>query len=91
MAQFLGQVYQDADESISRTILWLLNLNGSTISTASWSVSPELTTDGTSSTTLTTSIRLSGGVPSRTYPITCTVTTAASETLQAYFKLTIDD
>lgn len=89
MSRQVAHFYQDKDEAVARTLNWADDLNGSTISSVVWSVPSGLTNEASSNGTTTATIRLSGGTPGQTYTVTCTVTTAASEDLQAHFLLTI--
>jgi hypothetical protein len=92
MSRKVAHWYQDSNESVARTMNWSADLNGSTIAGVTWVMFPPgLTTDATSNTTTTTSIRLSGGIPGMDYRVTCSVVTAASETLEAHALLTIDN
>ena len=91
MSRRLGRVEQDDDEAIAYTINWAADLNSSTLAAVSWSVPSALTTETTSNTTTSASIRLSGGTPGQVYKVECTVTTAAGEDLQAHFLIGVTD
>lgn len=85
----VASFFQDKDESVVRTINWQPDLNGSTISSVTWVLPAGITQDAVSNTTLTASIRISGGTPGFLYTVICRVVTAASETLEVFFTLTI--
>lgn len=92
MSRIIGRDYKDKDEAIAYTHNFLADLNGSTISSASWVTRPSgITTDTTSNTTTTASIRLSGGTPGVLYTAECTVVTAASETVQACHEVQVNN
>jgi hypothetical protein len=94
MSKQVAHWRQDVHEAVTRTINWAADLNGSTISSVSWNVPAGLTTEATSNSTTLANIRLAaanGGVVGQTFPVECTVTTAASEDLQVHFLLTIND
>lgn len=89
MSRQVAHFYKDTDEAVSYTLNWSDDLNGSTISSVTWVVPSGLTSEATSNTTTTATNRLAGGTPGRTYTVTCTVTTAAAEDLQAHVLLTV--
>jgi hypothetical protein len=91
MSRQVAHWYQDSDELVARTLNWTADLNNSTISGVTWTMPAGLTNVATSNTSTTASVRISGGTPGETYLVTCTVTTAASETLQVHVLLTIDN
>lgn len=91
MSRLVGTDYKDKDESLVYTMDWSADLNGSTISSAAWSVPSGLTNQGTSLTASTTSVRVTGGRPGHTYKLECTATLASGETPQAHFLLTVSD
>jgi hypothetical protein len=85
-----AEVYQDIDESISRTLSFAHDLNGSTISTIAWSVPAGLTNAASSNTTTTATIRLSA-TATGTFKVICTATLANSEVLQTHVTVTVSD
>jgi len=89
MSRRLGHVYQDKDEGVAYTFDWTHDLNGSTVSSVEWSVPSGISTESTSNTTTTGSIRLAGGTPGRTYKIEGKATTALNERSQAHILVTI--
>lgn len=92
MSREVAHFYQDKDESISRTLDWTADLNGSTISGApTWTVPSELTTVAQSNTTTTTTIQLAGAKPGKTYQIECKITSVAGEIPAAHILLTGED
>ena len=92
MAKRVGEDTQDRNEAVARSINWVPDLNGATISSVSWATSGLTSESETLNAALTVaSIRLSGGVPGRQYVVTCRVTTSQSETLEAEFVLDIND
>lgn len=93
MSRIFGRDYKDKDEAIVYTHNFTADLNGSTISgTPVWTTRPSgLTTDTTSNTTTTASIRLSGGTPGVLYTAECTIVTAASEIVQASHEVQVNN
>ena len=89
MSRVVARWEQDASEAVARTLNWSDDLNGSTVSSVTWTVPTGLTNEATSNTTTTATIRLSGGTPGQSYTVTCLATTAAAEDLEAQFTLTI--
>jgi hypothetical protein len=89
MSRRIARVEQDENEAVAYTLNWAGDLNGSTLSTVTWSVPSGLTNELTSNTTTTASIRLSGGTPGQEYKIECSVTSASGEDMQAHFLLRI--
>lgn len=85
-----AEVYQDIDESISRTVTFAHDVNGSTISSVAWSVPAGLTNAASSNTTTTATIRLSATLAG-VYTVTCTATLANSEILQTHFTVIVQD
>jgi len=84
------QVFQDVDESISRTVSFAHDLNGSTISSIAWTVPAGLTNAASSNTTTTATIRLSA-TTTGTFKVTCTATLANSEVIQSYMVVVVTD
>jgi len=92
MSRTIEHFYQDKDESVTRSLDWTADLNGSTIAGApTWTVPAELTTVATSNSTTVANIQLSGVKAGKTYKIECKVTSAAGEVLTANFLLTGND
>jgi hypothetical protein len=90
MSRRIGQDRQDRQESVARSFNWTPDLDGATISSASWETGG-LTVDSTATSATVTSIRLSGGIPGQSYRVTCRVITTNGEILEAYVDLEIDD
>jgi hypothetical protein len=77
-----ASVDQDLAESISRTISFANDLNGSTISSVAWALwPPGLTLAASSNTTTTATFRVTA-TASGTYVVTCTATLANAEVLR---------
>lgn len=91
MSREVAHFYQDKDEKIARTLNWLADLNGSTITNVTWTLEDGITNDASSFTTTTATIRVSGGKAGKTYKVVCHVTTAALEEPEVHFLLTIED
>lgn len=85
----VAQWYQSSREAVARTLNWTGPLNGATISAVAWSVPSAVTTEATSNTSTSASIRLSGGVGGSLYTIRCLVTSSSSEDLEAEVELEI--
>lgn len=83
-------VFQDIDESISRTVSFAHDLNNSTISSIAWTVPAGLTNSASSNTTTTATIRLTPTTPG-TFKVVCTATLANSEILQTHFTVVVTD
>jgi hypothetical protein len=90
MARMVAHFYQDLDEIVTRTLDWSDDLNGSTISTSTWTVPTGLTNVTDTSSTTTASIRLSASATG-TYTVLNTITTAAAETLQVGVTVTVSN
>lgn len=76
----LDSFKKDPDASIRFTIDWSVWLGSDTIAGAPvWSVDAGITNVGSSNTTTTATITLSGGVAGTTYKARCRVTTAAGD------------
>jgi hypothetical protein len=84
------EVFQDVDESLSRTISFAHDLNGSTVSSIAWTIPAGLTNAASSNTTTTATIRLSA-TTTGTFKVICTATLANSEVLQTHFTVTVTD
>jgi hypothetical protein len=89
MSVKVGIAYQDKHEALTYTINFKPDLQGALITLAAWAVSSELTIESFSNTTLAASIRPTGGVSGKTYPLECTVTGDDGTRHQAHFDLTI--
>lgn len=85
-----AEVFQDVDESISRTISFAHDLNSSTISSIAWAVPAGLTNAASSNTTTTATIRLTA-TTTGTFKVICTATLANSEILQTHFTVRVTD
>ena len=85
-----GVVDQDVDESITRTITFAHDVNGSTINAAAWSVPAGVNNLSTSFTATSASIRLKAATTG-TFIVECTVTLTSGEILQTHFLLTVTD
>jgi hypothetical protein len=74
---------KDSNEVVTYTWDWGpdCNLQGTTVSSAAWTVPTGITQDTSGTTTTTATTTMSGGTPGREYPITCLVTFANSEKL----------
>ena len=71
---------------------WVDWLDGDTISTSSWSVSPVgLTASPNTKTSTTTTVWLSGGAVGSTYQVTNTIVTAVGRTDQRTLLVAIQD
>jgi hypothetical protein len=90
MARLVAQFYQDVHETVTRTLNWSDDLNGSTISTVTWTVPTGLTSVSETNTATTATIRMSASATG-TYTVLCTITTAAAETLQEAVKVAVTD
>lgn len=87
----VGRVDKDKDEAIAYTFDFAADLNGSTITSVSWSVPSGITNESTTATSSTASIRLSGGRPGTTYKIEPTATLVSGEILQAHILVTVQN
>ena len=90
MARIVAHYYQDLDEIVTRTLDWSDDLNGSTISTSTWTVPTGLTEVTSTNDTTTASIRMSAQATGQ-YVVLNTITTAASETLQVGVVVTVSN
>ena len=90
MARCIGEDTQDKDESVARTFNWTNDLDGATISGATWTMNG-LTNESQTTTSPYTSVRASGAVPNQTHRLECTITTSNGETLQAYVNIIGED
>lgn len=74
---------KDPNEVLDYTIDWTSRLIGSdTVSSVVWTVPSGITKDSQSNDTTKAVIWLSGGSNTRTYPITCQVTTASGRVME---------
>jgi hypothetical protein len=90
MSRLLGRDYKDKDEAITYTHDCTPDLGGSTVSSVSWVTRPSgLTTDSTSSTTTSASIKLSGGTPGQLYTVELTATLADAQIIQASHEVQV--
>lgn len=91
--RILGRDEKTPAEAVAYTHNCAADLNGSTISTATWLVSPTtspaLAVDTSSNTTTTATARLSGGLEGTLYTAKLTIVTAASENLQAAHEVLV--
>jgi hypothetical protein len=86
MSRRIGEDEQDKDEAVARTFNWTPDLDGATITGASW------TTGGMSSQSETTtspytSIRAAGALPGQKHRLECRVTTSTGEILEAHIEI----
>jgi len=89
MSVFLGETYQDKNEAIAYTIDFAPDLDGATITSAAWNVSPDFTVESTSETGTTASIRISGGTSGKRYKIECNVPASDGQRLEGHFVVTV--
>ena len=85
---------KDPDELLDYVVNWEVRLDGDTISTSDWAITPVSATDplveeSASNTTTRTTIWLSGGVLDEIYEITNTVVTVGARTMEQTVKLQI--
>ena len=83
---------KDTRSVLDYTVDWSGWLNGDTIASSTFSVTPAtITTDSTSNTTTTTTIWLSGGILNVTYTVNNQITTAGGRTDERSFVVSIVD
>lgn len=91
--RILGKDEKTPAEAVAYTHNCTPDLNGSTISSAVWSItpttSPALTIDSQTNTTTTATVRLSSGLEGTLYRAILTIVTATSETLQAAHEVLV--
>lgn len=78
MAAPLATIEKDPDAKLTYTVAWTAWLATDTISSVDWTVPAGLTNEGTSSTSTTASITLSGGTVGNTYDVKCKITCASA-------------
>lgn len=90
MSRILGRDYKDVDETVIYTHDVTRDLNGSTISSASWAVRPSgLTILSQSNTTTTAQVKVSGGIAGQLYVLELTATLADGEIGQACHEVQV--
>jgi hypothetical protein len=93
MSVKVGIASQDKHEALAYSINFKPDLQGALIASGPtsvvWTVSSELTVESFSNTTLVASIRVTGGVSGKTYPLECTVTGDDGSRHQGHIDLTI--
>lgn len=82
---------KDPDASLRYTIDWSAWLGSDTIAGApAWSVDAGITLVGSSNTTTTATVTLSGGTEGTTYKARCRVTTAAGDVDDRTIEITVE-
>lgn len=88
MSMTLREIWQFSAEKKDYTVDFTAELDGDTIATASWAaVDAGPTLSGTSSTTTTASVFITGGTDGGNYRIRCTATTTGGRVLVAQLVL----
>ena len=90
MSRCIGEDTQDKDEAVARTFNWVNDLDGATITGATWTTSG-MTSQSETTTSPYTSIRAAGALAGQEHRLECTVTTSNGETLQAYILIKGED
>lgn len=80
---------KDPDAVLDYSVDWTDWLDGDTISTSAWTVPSGITQTSASTTTLITTIWLSGGSGGRTYEIKNRIVTAAGRTEERTIRLPV--
>lgn len=88
--------FKDPDEVLDYVVDWETRLDGDTISTSDWAITPvsatdPLTEDSASNTTTRATIWLSGGLLDEIYEITNTIVTVGARTMEQTVKLKIKE
>lgn len=89
--RIVAEFSQTDAEAVTRTLEWAADLNGSSISSVTWTVPSGITSESQTTSGTTSSIRLSGGTAGTTYTVSALMTTAAAEDLEAGFTLLITE
>jgi hypothetical protein len=82
---------KDPEAVLDYVLDWTDELDGDTITSASWDVPAGLTLDNESNTTTACTVWLSGGVTGTNYRLVNEVTTAAGRTDQRTVSITVKD